>query len=95
MPSLRSDAAAEKFVKSADLSVYDLGGFKLMHFEFAPKSAALHLRLPEALLENLKERVRAKGVPYRRYVRMLVEKDLAHAEKETEKLICGATAFTL
>ena len=79
MTSLRSDAEAEKFVAAADLSEYDLSGFKPMHFEFAPKSAALHLRLPEALLENLKARAKAKGVPYTRYVRMLVENDLAQS----------------
>jgi len=48
-----------------------------MRFEFAPKSAALHLRLPEALLQGVKDRAQAKGVPYTRYVRMLLENDLA------------------
>ena len=48
-----------------------------MRFEFAPKSAELHLRLPEALLQGLKDRAQAKGVPYKRYVRMLLENDLA------------------
>ncbi|MBU2828112.1 CopG family antitoxin [Acidithiobacillus ferriphilus] len=41
MPSLRSDADAEHFVDSADLSQYDLSGFQPMSFEFEPKSAAL------------------------------------------------------
>lgn len=36
MPSLRSDAEAEAFVDSADLSRYDLSGFKPMRFEFEP-----------------------------------------------------------
>lgn len=79
MTPLRSDTEAEEFVATADLSEYDLSGFKPMRFEFAPKSAALHLRLPEALLENLKVRAKAKGVPYTRYVRMLVENDLAQS----------------
>jgi len=35
------------------------------------------LRLPESLLNALKERAKAKGVPYTRYVRMLLESDLA------------------
>ena len=30
MPSLRSDAEAERFVETADLTEYDLSGFKLM-----------------------------------------------------------------
>ncbi|MEY2333310.1 CopG family antitoxin [Acidithiobacillus ferrianus] len=45
MPSLRSDADAEHFVDSADLSQYDLFGFQPMSFEFEPKSAALSMRL--------------------------------------------------
>jgi predicted DNA binding CopG/RHH family protein len=47
-----------------------------MRFEFAPKSAELHLRLPEALLQDLKARAKAKGVPYTRYVRMLLKNNL-------------------
>jgi predicted DNA binding CopG/RHH family protein len=77
MPSLRSDAEAEKFVDTADLSKFDLSGFKPMRFEIEPKSAALHLRLPESLLVELKNRAKDKGVPYTRYVRMLLESDLA------------------
>jgi predicted DNA binding CopG/RHH family protein len=77
MTSLKSDAEAEKFVSTADLSKFDLSGFKPMRFELEPKSAALHLRLPEALLEGLKGRAKARGIPYTRYVRMLLENDLA------------------
>lgn len=39
MPSLRSDAAAERFVATADLTKYNLSGFKPMRFEIEPKSA--------------------------------------------------------
>lgn len=46
MLSLRSDAEVESFVSTADLSEYDLSGFKLMQFEMKPKSAALNMRLP-------------------------------------------------
>jgi predicted DNA binding CopG/RHH family protein len=77
MPSLKSDAQAEQFVAKADLSTFDLSGFKPMRFEVEPKSAALHLRLPESLLQGLKNRAKNKGIPYTRYVRMLLESDLA------------------
>ena len=79
LPSLRSDAQAEKFVASADLSKFDLSGFTPMKFEIEAKSAALHMRLPESLLEAIKSRAKAKGVPYTRYVRMLLETDLAQS----------------
>lgn len=79
MPSLRSDAEAEQFVAKADLSQYDLSGFKPMRFEIAPKEAALNMRLPGALLEAVKAKAKAKGVPYARYVRMLLEADVAQS----------------
>ena len=43
----------------------------------APKSAVLHLHLPEALLQSLQARAKAKGVPHTGYVCMLLENDLA------------------
>jgi predicted DNA binding CopG/RHH family protein len=74
MPSLRSDAAAERFVSTADLTQYDLSGFKPMRFEIEPKSAALNMRLPQQLLNAVKSEARSRGIPYTRYVRMLLEK---------------------
>ena len=77
MPSLRSDAVAERFVATADLTEYDLSGFKPMRFEIEPKSAALNMRLPRKLLDAVKSEARAREIPYTRYVRMLLEKAVA------------------
>jgi len=77
LPSLRNDKAAETFVSKADLSQYDLSGFKPMRFEIEPKAAALNMRLPVSLLEAVKAKAEARGVPYTRYVRMLLETDVA------------------
>jgi predicted DNA binding CopG/RHH family protein len=76
MPSLRSDTEAERFVDTADLSEYDLSGFKPMKFEFEPKVAALNMRLPQALLDAIKARAKAEGIPYTRYVRRVLEQAL-------------------
>ena len=46
MPSIKSDADAEQFVATSNLSKFDLSGFKRMRFEFEPKAAALNVRLP-------------------------------------------------
>jgi len=73
-----SDAEAEHFVETSDLSTYDLSGFKPMHFEFEPKTAVLNMRLPQNLLNALKVKARAQGIPYSRYVRLLLERDVAH-----------------
>jgi len=77
MPSFASDAEAERFVETADLSAYDLSAFKPIAFEFEAKSAALNMRLPQALLDALKVKAKAKGMPYSRYVRLLLEADVA------------------
>ncbi|WP_353229733.1 CopG family antitoxin [Novosphingobium sp.] len=77
MPSLPSDEAAEAFVANADLTQYDLSDFKPIHFEIEPKSAALNMRLPASLLAALKAKAKAHGIPYTRYVRMLLETDVA------------------
>jgi len=61
MPTLGSDADAQQFVDNADLSTYDLSGFKPMRFEFEPKAAALNMRLPQNLLDALKLKAKAKG----------------------------------
>lgn len=76
MPSLSSDVQAQQFVATADLSTYDLSGFKPMRFEFEPKAAALNMRLPQPLLDALKLKAKAKGIPYTRYVRLLLESDV-------------------
>lgn len=85
MPSLKDDADAERFVETADLSEYDLSGFKPMHFEFEPKTAALNMRLPQNLLDALKSKARAQGIPYTRYVRLLLEKDVARGDLPPSK----------
>ena len=77
MPSLKSDADAEQFVATADLSQFDLSGFKPMRFEFEPKAAALNMRLPQNLLDAVKLKAKARGMPYTRYVRLLLESDVA------------------
>jgi len=45
LPVLLTDADAEKFTEEADLSEYDLSGFRPVKFEFLKKSARMELRL--------------------------------------------------
>lgn len=77
MPSLANDADAERFIAESDLATYDLSDFKPMGFEFEPKAAALNMRLPQNLLDALKRKASAKGMPYTRYVRLLLENDVS------------------
>ncbi len=77
MPSFTSDADADRFVDTADLSHYNLSGFTPMRFELEPKAAALNMRLPHNLLHALKLKAQAKKIPYTRYVRQLLEREVA------------------
>lgn len=47
-----------------------------MHFEVARKECALNVRLPAALMDAVRAKAKAKGIPYARYVRMVLEADL-------------------
>ena len=50
-----------------------LSKFNPMRFEIERKSAKLTIRLPRSLLERVKAEARARGIPYTRYVRMVLE----------------------
>jgi len=73
MPSITCDADAEQFIESADLSEYDLSGFAPINFEFEPKAAALNMRLPQKLLDAVKIKAKVEGIPYTRYIRLVLE----------------------
>lgn len=78
VPKFKTDAEAETFLEQ-DLSNLDFKQFKPMRFEIEPKAAALNMRLPVALLIALKAKAKARGIPYTRYVRMLLESDVARS----------------
>ena len=77
LPTFETDEAAETFVDTADLTEYDLSGFKPMRFEFEKKAAAFNMRIPQPLLDAVKAKAKAKGMPFTRYVRMLIEQDVS------------------
>lgn len=75
-PTFKTDAEAEQFVESADLSEYDFSGFRPVRFEFERKTAQINMRLPESLLEAVKAKAAARGVPYQRFIRETLERAL-------------------
>jgi predicted DNA binding CopG/RHH family protein len=76
LPTLASDEEAEAFVADADLSEYDLSGMIPMRFELRPKDKSINLRLPEQLLEAIRNRATRAGIPYQRFIRMALERAL-------------------
>jgi predicted DNA binding CopG/RHH family protein len=77
IPVFQSDAEAEHFVATADLSEYDLSGATPVQFEFEKKAARVNMRLPEPLLAAVKARARARGIPYQRFIREALEHAVA------------------
>jgi predicted DNA binding CopG/RHH family protein len=63
IPTFKTDEEAEVFVETADLSDYDLSGFKPVHFEFHAKDRRINMRLPQPLLEAVKAAAKSEGVP--------------------------------
>ncbi len=73
IPTFKTDQEAERFADSADLSDYDLSGARPVRFEFEKKSARVNMRLPQPLLDALKERAKQPGIPYQRFIREALE----------------------
>ncbi|MFZ1425833.1 MAG: BrnA antitoxin family protein [Geminicoccaceae bacterium] len=74
LPVLLTDEDAERFIDTADLSEFDLSGFKPMRFEFAPKDERVNMRLPRELLAAVKAQAKLRGLPYQRYIREALER---------------------
>jgi predicted DNA binding CopG/RHH family protein len=76
IPTLTSDEEAEAFLDQ-DLTDYlDLDTFTEVRFEFLPKTKKVNLRVPEALLEAVRQQAKQEGISYQKYIRRAVEKSL-------------------
>jgi predicted DNA binding CopG/RHH family protein len=80
VPRLKTDAAAEAFLDQ-DLSDLDFSQFRPTRFEFEKKTAQLNMRLPASLLDAVKQRASARGIPYTRFIREAVEHALAEPRR--------------
>ena len=75
VPKFKTDEEAEAFLMQ-DLSDLDMSQFKRHHFEFEKKEAQVNMRVPQSLLDSVKDKAKAHGIPYTRYIRMLMERDV-------------------
>ncbi len=80
VPHFDTDEELEAFIEG-DLSDLDFSQFKPVHFEFAKKTAQVNMRLPEALLEAVKQRSVARGIPYTRFIREALEQAVSRPER--------------
>ena len=75
VPRLTNDKAADAFL-AQDLSQLDYSQFKPVRFEFEKKDEQINMRVPRPLLEALKARAKARGIPYTRFIRQALEEAL-------------------
>lgn len=76
VPPMTTDVEAQAFL-SQDLSDLDFSQFKPVSWETSLKSARVNMRLPEALMQAIKERAAKRGIPYQRLIREVLERVLA------------------
>jgi predicted DNA binding CopG/RHH family protein len=81
IPIFDSDEEAERFVETADLSEYDLSRFRPVRFEFEAKAAQVNMRMPKPLLDAVKERAKLRGIPYTRFIREVLEREISRPDK--------------
>ncbi len=81
IPTFESDEQARDFIDTGNLTDYDLSGGTAVQFEFAVKSAHVNMRVPKPLLDAVKERARVRGIPYTRFIRQLMEREVLQPEK--------------
>ncbi len=80
VPEFRSDEEAEAFLEE-DLSDLDFGQFRPARFEFEKKTAQINMRIPKHLLDAVKRRASARGIPYTRFIREALEMALERGAK--------------
>jgi predicted DNA binding CopG/RHH family protein len=76
VPKLKTDKQAEEFL-ARDLSKLDFSQFKTVRFEFEKKDNQINMRVPKQLLEAVKARAKARGIPYTRFIRETLEQAMA------------------
>jgi predicted DNA binding CopG/RHH family protein len=79
VPRLKTDKQAQAFL-ARDLSDLDFSQFKPVHFEFEKKDNQINMRVPKPLLEAVKARAKARGMPYTRFIRETLERAIASSK---------------
>ena len=75
VPKMTTDEEAEAFL-AQDLSALDFAAFRKVNWEAQPKTARVNMRLPAGLMEAVKAKAIARGVPYQRLIREALEREM-------------------
>jgi predicted DNA binding CopG/RHH family protein len=77
LPVLTTDEEAEEWLENADLTEYDLSGFKPYKFNFVPKPESkpetMTMRLRPGLKKEFKETAAKSGIPYQKVIHQMME----------------------
>lgn len=78
IPKFKNEQAEHDFWYNLDLTEhFDVGDFQVVTFpNLKPTSRPISIRLPEYLLNRLKEKANAIGVPYQALMKQYIEKGL-------------------
>lgn len=79
VPKMTTDREAESFLEQ-DLSELDYTQFRRGQFEFEAKDAQVSMRLPRGLLAAVKAQASARGIPYQRLIREMLEHELVRQQ---------------
>ena len=88
VPVMTTDEEAEAFLDQ-NLSNLDFTKFKPMRFELQPKGERVNMRLPKSLLDEVRARASAEGIPYQRYIRRALEAALAEPASKVRRRKVG------
>ena len=80
VPKMTTDEEAEKFLDQ-DLSDLGYSEFKPAPFEFGVKDAQINMRIPSNLLAAVKEKAKSQGIPYQRFIRATLEREVAEKKR--------------
>ena len=76
VPQLKTDRQAEAFL-AQDLSGLDFSQFRPAKFEFEKKDDQINMHVPKPLLAAVKAQAKARGIPYTRFIREMLEHAVA------------------
>ncbi|MGB0038321.1 MAG: CopG family antitoxin [Terriglobales bacterium] len=79
VPRLKTDDQAVAFL-AQDLSTLDFSQFEPARFEFEKKDEQINMRVPKPLLAAVKARAKARGIPYTRFIREMLEQAVTTSE---------------
>ena len=83
-PEFKTDAEAETFVDTADLSEYDFSDMVPTSFELKPKNTAISLRLSDTLLREVRTHADRVGISYQSFIRLAVEQALKSSQRKKQ-----------